>query len=142
MVYTADGKVLLLERTRPVFWQSVTGSLRWPDETPMQAAVRELQEETGITDTAALHDWNKTFEFSIMPELRARYAPGVEINTEHIFSLELPRAQEITINTNEHSRYAWMEVDEAREKMWSWTNLEALDQIIAAGMLGPDTGRC
>ncbi len=128
--------MLLLQRTRPVFWQSVTGSLHWPDETALQAAVRELEEETGITDTITLHDWNKTFEFPILPEFRARYEPGVETNMEHFFSLELPCAKAITINPNEHSRYVWVEVDDAREKMWSWSNRAALDMIIAAGKLG------
>ena len=125
-----------------VFWQSVTGSLRWPDETPAQAAVRELAEETGINDTAALRDWNKTFEFSILPEYRVRYAPGVETNTEHLFSLKLPRPVEIAINAHEHSRYIWANADQAREKVWSWSNRDAIDLIIDAGVLGPDPGQC
>jgi len=132
VVHTTDGQFLLLERIGVVFWQSVTGSLRWPDETPAQAAMRELAEETGITDTTSLRDCNKTFEFSILPEYRARYAPGVETNTEYLFSLELPRVMDVTINTHEHSRYIWANADEAREKVWSWSNREAIDLIIGA----------
>ncbi len=121
-----------------VFWQSVTGSLRWPDETPAQAAERELVEETGITDMTGLRDWKKTFEFSILPEYRVRYAPGVEINTEHLFSLELSQTINITINSNEHSRYIWLPADKAKEKVWSWSNRDAIDIIIASGELGPE----
>ena len=32
VVHTPAGQTLLLKRARPVFWQSVTGSLEWPDE--------------------------------------------------------------------------------------------------------------
>ena len=48
VVYTKAGETLLLERLQPVFWQSVTGSLEWPDEPPEDAAHREVYEETGM----------------------------------------------------------------------------------------------
>ena len=48
VVYTVSGQTLLLKRNRPVFWQSITGSLKWPDESAPDAAYRELEEETGI----------------------------------------------------------------------------------------------
>lgn len=48
IVHTPDLHVLLIERVRPPGqWQSVTGSLE-PDETPLAAAVREVEEETGV----------------------------------------------------------------------------------------------
>ena len=57
VVYTAAGETLLLKRLQPVFWQSVTGSLEWPDETPEDAARREVYEETGIEADAGWIDW-------------------------------------------------------------------------------------
>ncbi|HUH00249.1 MAG TPA: NUDIX domain-containing protein, partial [Gammaproteobacteria bacterium] len=48
VVHTRSGEVLLLERIQPPgWWQSVTGSLE-AGETPWDAAVRELHEETGM----------------------------------------------------------------------------------------------
>ena len=48
VVYTAGRDVLLLQRREPPdFWQSVTGSLE-PGESAIDAARRELLEETGI----------------------------------------------------------------------------------------------
>ena len=49
VVYTAADEVLvLLRRQPPDFWQSVTGSLRWDETHPLDAARRELREETGL----------------------------------------------------------------------------------------------
>jgi 8-oxo-dGTP diphosphatase len=52
VVQTPDGRVLLAERTRRQvaagFWELPGGKIE-PGETPLQAAVRELQEETGLT---------------------------------------------------------------------------------------------
>ena len=42
VIHTAELEVLLLERAlRPGFWQSVTGSLDWPEESLEAAATRE-----------------------------------------------------------------------------------------------------
>ena len=83
LIYGTDGRILLLERAdRPGFWQSVTGSLE-AGETPLQAALREVGEETGLQQTAtqALYDWQHSSEYEIYAHWRHRYAPGVTRNT-------------------------------------------------------------
>ncbi|OZA09057.1 MAG: dihydroneopterin triphosphate diphosphatase, partial [Methylotenera sp. 17-45-7] len=48
LIHTTDLQVLIMERAdKPGYWQSVTGSIEG-DETPLQAAVREVHEETGL----------------------------------------------------------------------------------------------
>ena len=48
LIHTIDLQVLIMERAdKPGFWQSVTGSLE-AGETPMQTAIREVKEETGL----------------------------------------------------------------------------------------------
>src|SRR3954468_3771585 len=89
VVHTVKLEVLLLERaSRPGFWQSVTGSLDWPEESLEAAAAREVKEETGI-DVARgrLARWNRVNSFEIYALWRHRYAPGVLYNTEHVFGL-------------------------------------------------------
>ncbi len=131
VVYTRAGQVLLMRRVdRPDFWQSVTGSLKW-DETPMQAAVRELEEETGIDGRGRLRDWQQSFCFEILPGWSRRFAPGVTHNVEHVFSLELAETPAVTLNPTEHDEFCWLSAADAARKVWSWTNRAAIEQLSA-----------
>lgn len=128
VVYTRTGKVLLLRRADiPDFWQSVTGSMEWGDEQPAETAARELREETGIVATPAqLTDWQIRQRYEIFPQFRFRYAPDVHENIEHFFSLELADEQPVTVSPQEHLEYAWVPFEQAVEKVFSWTNRDAL----------------
>mgnify|MGYP001817189807 CR=1 FL=1 len=124
VVYTTDLEFLLLNRIKPAdHWQSVTGSLEW-DELPEQAAQRELKEETGIKDTPIYSGRQNTFP--ILPAWRDRFAPKVTENLEHVFYLQLPDKTEITLNAAEHSDCFWLPQTQAAEKVFSWTNRDAI----------------
>jgi dATP pyrophosphohydrolase len=138
VVYTRTGKVLLLRRAGMQsggevgvtdFWQSVTGSLRWDETAPQQAAKRELFEETGLKAITALRDLQLTQRYSILPAWRPRYAPAVQENTEHAFALELPAETLITINPAEHAEYGWFDFGTAMAKVASWSNREAIHKV-------------
>ena len=111
------------------YWQSVTGSLE-QGETPEQAAIREVFEETGI-DAAQydLQDWHASNVYEIYPHWRYRYAPGVIENREHLFGLQLPNAVEVKLAPNEHVRYKWVDWREAAKRVFSWTNVDALKRL-------------
>ena len=127
VIHTADLQVLLLERARhPGYWQSVTGSLEI-DETPQAAARRELLEETGLdAQQFALTDWQQTHRFEIFAEWRHRYAPTVTENTEHVFSLQLPRPLPIQLAAAEHSHYRWLDYRQAAAQCFSWSNRDSI----------------
>lgn len=132
VIHTPSLQVLLLRRVRPPdFWQSVTGSLE-ADETPQQAALREVGEETGIVARPEdLADWQRTREFAIRPEWRARYAPDVTHNTEHVFSLCVPDGQRVRLAPDEHDALVWLPFEQAAEQVFSWTNREAILELPA-----------
>ncbi|MDR1888639.1 MAG: dihydroneopterin triphosphate diphosphatase [Zoogloeaceae bacterium] len=130
VIHTPTLDILLLERAlHPGYWQSVTGSLE-AGETPAEAALREVAEETGLLVPAQqLRDWRQSREFEIFPEWRRRYAPGVTRNTEHLFSLQIPTRQRIRLAPAEHRDSCWLPPTEAAARCFSPSNRDAILQI-------------
>lgn len=129
VVYTDDGRALLLRRRQPFdFWQSVTGSLL-PGETHAAAAARELKEETGFEREGELAFSGRRRGFVIDPRWRNRYPAGVTVNTEYEWHYRMPETRDAVLNEAEHSEYRWLPIEEAIEAVWSWTNREALREL-------------
>lgn len=130
VVHTVDLDVLLVERAdRPGFWQSITGSCN-AGETLEQTAVRETAEETGLDARRyRLVDWQRENRFEIYTRWRHRYAPGVTHNTEHVFGLTLPASLPVTLCPREHLRQLWLPWRMAADKVFSWSNAEALREL-------------
>jgi dATP pyrophosphohydrolase len=126
VIYTATAEVLLMQRCDvPTFWQSVTGSLR-EQETPFAAAKREVKEETGLDADEQLQDCYEQNLFVIKPPWKARYAPEVTHNIEHVFQLKLPTRQIIQLNPQEHQQYYWLSKEQALQTVTSYTNRDAI----------------
>lgn len=124
--------ILLLERAaHPGYWQSVTGSQEG-DEALIDTAVREVAEETGIVVARErMIDWQQTNTYEIFPEWRHRYAPGVTHNTEHVYSLEMPRDTPVRLAPDEHIGHCWLPPGEAAARVFSWSNREAILALAA-----------
>ncbi|KAB2320261.1 MAG: dihydroneopterin triphosphate diphosphatase [Thiobacillus sp. SCN 64-35] len=135
VIHTADGRVLLMERTdAPGFWQSVTGS-QDAGESLVETAVREVREETGFDATQfALIPWGIENRYAIYERWRHRYAPGVTHNTEHVFGLQLPDGLPPRLAPNEHLHYRWLPWDAAASACFSPSNAAAIRQL--PGRLG------
>ncbi|MCW5601625.1 dihydroneopterin triphosphate diphosphatase [Nitrosomonas sp.] len=130
VIYTADLQVLLLERAdHPGYWQSVTGS-QDEGETLFDTAIREVKEETGLdAENFELTDWHIQNQYEIFQEWRWRYPPGVTHNTEHVFGLKVPGDIPITIAAREHLSSIWLPWQEAAEKVFSWSNAQAIRRL-------------
>jgi len=128
VVHSTDGEVLLMSRVQPAgFWQSVTGSLE-AGETPSDAARRELFEETGIE--AVPVDRHHHIDFPISARWRARYAPEIDTNREHVFTLELPEPVAVTLDPAEHTDSAWVSRADALQRVFSPTNRAAIEAYV------------
>jgi 8-oxo-dGTP pyrophosphatase MutT (NUDIX family) len=105
-------EVLALRRSHagrcPGSWETVHGTIE-PGETPVQASLRELSEETGLVPeklynlsrTEAFYQ-HKTDELAMIPVFAAFVAPGatVKISAEH------DRAEWLEAR-NAAARFAW-----------------------------------
>jgi len=133
VVHTPRLDVLLLERADAGkhvggLWQSVTGS-REPDDPDLEAtARRELLEETGLS-LGTLTDWRQTNRYEIWPQWRARYAPDVTHNVEHVFSFQVPELTVATLDPAEHVAQLWLPWQAAMQKVFSPTNRDAIRQL-------------
>lgn len=131
VVYSDDAQVLLLRRAKPFdFWQSVTGSLLH-GESHSDTAPRELLEETGLTNEGELYYSGVSRQFVIDPRWRDRFSPGTVENVEFEWHYRVPSAVDIKISDEEHSEFCWLPVAAAAEKVWSWTNRDALQRLMA-----------
>lgn len=130
LIHTPALQVLIMERAdKAGFWQSVTGSIE-ANETPYDAAIREVKEETGLNALDYdFQDWQVNNTYEIYPHWRHRYAEGVTENVEHQFGLMLPAPLDITLAPNEHVRYEWVDWREAAQRVFSWTNVDALKRL-------------
>ena len=135
VVATRTGRVLLMQRRDdPGFWQSVTGSLRWDEQSPVATAARELKEETGLP-ADGLMDLHWVQRFPILPVWRPRYAPEVQENVEHAFALWLPAERSVTLNPDEHLAFGWFGFGQALMKASSWSNRRVIERLAT----GPTT---
>ncbi len=133
VVHTSDLQILLLERAGKDgqwsnMWQSVTGSREPEDADLAETAWRELLEETGLA-TGTLTDWRLKNRYEIWPQWRARYAPDVTHNVEHVFGFLVPRITPATLDPAEHVAQLWLPWQDAMKKVFSPTNRDAIWQL-------------
>jgi len=102
-------QVLMLHRVPDDYWHVVAGVVE-PDESFVEAAARELVEETGLHAAVADLAMPQTYEVPEM--LRHEYGPGVLEVTIGNFSVVVPPEWEPTLN-EEHDRYRWCGLSEA-----------------------------
>ena len=114
IVVRREGRFLVLRRVpeRLGYWSLVAGGVE-PGETPVAAARRELREETGLE--AVVTPLPLALSYSLLddpPEVRLRYAPGIETITVHPFVVDVPAGWEPVLDA-EHDAYRWCGEDEA-----------------------------
>lgn len=140
VVHTKDAEILLLlRRDDPHFWQSVTGSMRENELSPLETALRELEEETGLTaNDGMMRDCHYQEWFDIYPKWRHRYAPSTTRNLEHVFCFEVAKPRSVVLSL-EHLNYEWVPKLLAVKKVISETNRNAILKFVKS--VGEKNGR-
>lgn len=101
------------------YWNIPGGKLE-PGETPVEAVIRELFEETGVQ--AAAHELTSYGELCIMhPSHRVRF---------HLFHLRLTTfPASITICSQEHQEWRWVTLEEAIALPLIRGGIECIEQV-------------
>jgi len=110
---TADGcEYLLLLRSpeRGRFWQGASGGVE-EGETVVEAARRELMEETGLSPSR-LEKIDFTYSFPLEERWRFLFAPGVKTILEHVFIARVADGADPRLSA-EHDAFKWCRFDEA-----------------------------
>jgi len=127
VVCRRGAEFLVLRRApeRLGYWSLVAGGLE-PDESPVEAAERELFEETGLE--ADVQPLPVSLSYSLLddpPAIRARYAPGIEKVTVHVFVVDAPADWEPALDA-EHDAHRWCDLDAALELLFYETTRDAV----------------
>lgn len=115
---TKDYKFLILKRGKnvrpyPSIWQVITGNIE-KNETAFQAAMREFDEETGMTP---LKIWT-------IPYLTTFFdAFADEINASPVFGILVEINEKVKLS-EEHVEYMWVDYDRCRDMLILPTHCE------------------
>lgn len=126
-----DGERVLLLHRRPDcgdFWQPVTGAIE-DGESPLDAARREVHEETGLDTQPLTLDLRQSF----MIDSRYATSRGAAflIASEICFTATVDPRSIVKLDTEEHDAWGWFTLDEAYEKI-RWTDdRDALERVAA-----------
>ena len=101
-----ENKILLLKRTkeRGGFWQTISGRIE-EGEKPVEAAKREVKEETGINN------------YKRVLELSSYYGSSDKNVKEYCFAFEVDNQRNILLDNNpeitEHDDFKWLPFEKA-----------------------------
>jgi len=103
-----NSKILFLLLNYPSgHWDFVKGKME-EGETTYQTAIRETQEETGITDIVFLDDFEEWIKYNFQYH-------GELVNKKVVFFLAETKTEQVIIS-HEHLDYIWADYETAMEK--------------------------
>ena len=100
-------KLFLLLHYPSGHWDFVKGKMEQGESTH-QTAIREAQEETGITDITFVENFEEWIEYNFKYQ-------GELVQKKVVFFLAETKTKEIKIS-HEHSGYIWMDYNSSMEK--------------------------
>ena len=100
-------KLFLLLHYPSGHWDFVKGKIE-KGESTHQTAIRETEEETGITDIKFIENFEELFYYNFKYQ-------GELVQKKVVFFLAETKTKEIEIS-HEHSGYTWMDYNSAMEK--------------------------
>ena len=130
VVFRRDGwpPFFLLLKYPAGHWDLPKGNIEEGEE-PVDTTIREVREETGITDLEVIPGFKEEIEYFYRRD-------GKKVHKTVVFFLAETRTKEVTISF-EHQAYGWFEFDEALKTV-TYPNAKRLikegEEFIAAGL--------
>ncbi len=105
---SSKGKLYLLLNYPSGHWDFVKGNIE-KGETFKQTVLREIKEETGISDITFVDGFEDKIEYHYQRD-------GQVIHKEVVFFLSNTKTDQVVLS-HEHLDYAWLNFDDALEKL-------------------------
>ncbi len=123
-------EILLLHKPRKRdAWQLLQGGIE-QDETVTQAALRELQEEAGITGAQILGESVEAYQYDFPTSYR-RFRPDHVCGQRICFAIAIvPAETAVTVDTREVDAYVWVTADQVRQYIRRLPYLELVHRLI------------
>jgi len=143
MIEAVSAIVFSMEKGKPIFllvkripekrgfWQAPGGGVEETDKTFLDAAFRELFEETGIRKEQVIRVIEDVDTFSFNKNYITD-KPSETVN-EHVFGFEVKGKPEIDLLHNielEHDEYRWVTFDEATKLLFWQNNKDAFAKLL------------
>jgi FMN phosphatase YigB (HAD superfamily) len=122
------GRLLLMKRARQGIWHIPSGVVETA-ESFVEAAGRELEEETGLRSASGLIDLSLPQRYPVTDDERHEYPSDVKEVTLHNFAIAAPRRWEPTLN-EEHSEYRWSSFADALALLHWPDTREVLKELV------------
>ena len=124
---TDSGKIFLLLNYPSGHWDFVKGNIE-KGESLRQTVIREIREETGITDVEFIDGFEDKIEYHYQRD-------GDLVHKEVVYFLAKTKTTDIKIS-HEHLGFAWLNFDDALKKL---TYKNAKNTMVKIKKLGFDT---
>ncbi len=121
---TKSGKIFLLLNYPSGHWDFVKGNIE-NGETLQQTVIREIREETGITDVEFIDGFEDKIEYHYQRD-------GDLVHKEVVFFLAKTKTIDVKIS-HEHLGFVWLSFDDAIKKLTYKNAKSAMNKIKKLG---------